>query len=69
MPTVITIEFREHQEFMKLLEDSEKIAYSDLPPKKKLADLRKLQASCRESLADVPEIFITEIEENIRNSV
>ena len=66
-PMTITIEFREHQEIIKMIEKTDKIANSDLPLKKKMAQLKKLQSGQRRALADIPRLAIMQLEKERAN--
>ena len=66
-PMTITIEFRDQQEIIKMMEKTARIANSDLPLKKKMAQLKKLQSGQRRELADVPRLAIMRLEKERAN--
>ena len=62
-----TLKLEAHKLIDELTDQSEKIAYSNLPPEQKIAELKELQASCPERLIAIPESYIVVIKDDIRN--
>ena len=49
----------------ELMEESKKLANSDLPLEERVAQLKELQASCRGHLGDIPWLYILDLEKEL----